>query len=448
MAENSLTCFQCGRNSNQTTRLYISVYEEEGKHLYLCEDCGTICEYCQMSALYRDLSPLHSSNVCKNCFENLYERSQNKINSFYEKFPNLKSFGIIEKAAQKQLMPTSYYEILFNQYPFFPGYGGSNWADIAKTCRKLEEYSQLLKNKNLENFNELEILLDHAFDLVHNNGSIFTKNKSVMKWILSALNTKRDKDPIEYLNVCSSDVQKLYKKYHQVSIQEKDSWLSQIDRKNYDFYDKIIKYIKSENISELVNNIHRMPNEFNTNHKLGFLAKFIKAFILSGKSIVVSTHQLRALINFIEQPKETKTTKYLPMFAIDFNFLKQFIGDKIYTIVEKIPDSYLNLSVNALYSVHEECVKWISEAKKYKSLNKTAALNNQNFYNFYLLTTINCNEFKDEDTRVCKFLKNIYIKEILNDLINILKEAIVHEASHVSDIIPGEVRIRSLPDNR
>jgi hypothetical protein len=71
---------------------------------------------------------------------------------------------------------------------WYGSFGGSNWKSIAEG---------LLKLINAKTINEKIIYLDHAYDLQHNTGSVFTKLKSYYKhgafsWLKSALDWKRD----------------------------------------------------------------------------------------------------------------------------------------------------------------------------------------------------------------------------------------------------------------
>jgi hypothetical protein len=71
---------------------------------------------------------------------------------------------------------------------WYGAFGGEKWMQIAKALYKLI---------TAKNINEKIIYIDHAYDLQHNTGSVFTKLKSYYKnstydWLKNALDWKRD----------------------------------------------------------------------------------------------------------------------------------------------------------------------------------------------------------------------------------------------------------------
>ena len=94
--------------------------------------------------------------------------------------------------AQKKLGYTNQqvalvFKVAFENLPWMGGYGGKAWANIAETLYKLYVSEKL---------QEKIIWIDHAYDLQHNTGSIFTKLKSYYKapgwhWIRKALDWKK-----------------------------------------------------------------------------------------------------------------------------------------------------------------------------------------------------------------------------------------------------------------
>jgi len=83
------------------------------------------------------------------------------------------------------------FEYLFLNLVWQSQFGGSAWADIAKS------YYMLLKAKRK---NEKIIAIDHAYDLQHNTDTVFNKLQLYYKdgysWIRNALDWKRDVDDI------------------------------------------------------------------------------------------------------------------------------------------------------------------------------------------------------------------------------------------------------------
>ena len=77
---------------------------------------------------------------------------------------------------------------IFLDLQWMSGYGGKAWANIA------DGYVKLLKASTLQ---DRIIYIDHAYDLQHNNDTVFTKLKSYYKdsgyeWIRLALDWKRE----------------------------------------------------------------------------------------------------------------------------------------------------------------------------------------------------------------------------------------------------------------
>jgi len=85
------------------------------------------------------------------------------------------------------------FEYLFLNLVWQSQFGGSAWADIAKS------YYMLLKAKRK---NEKIIAIDHAYDLQHNTDTVFNKLQIYYKdgysWIRDALDWKRDVEDIRF----------------------------------------------------------------------------------------------------------------------------------------------------------------------------------------------------------------------------------------------------------
>ena len=85
---------------------------------------------------------------------------------------------------------------IFLDHPSFtndPDYGGEPWSNIAKA------WAKLFTVKGLDN---KMVLIDHIYDLQHNNDTVFNKLEEYYKdgyrWITNALDFKRDiKNPVE-----------------------------------------------------------------------------------------------------------------------------------------------------------------------------------------------------------------------------------------------------------
>ncbi len=111
------------------------------------------------------------------------------------------------QSAQKQLgySEEQFANVLFSVYndiSWAGSYGGKNWAKIATAYKKLLAANTLT----------LKIIyIDHAYDLQHNTGSVFTKVKAYYKegssslnWLAKALDWKRDaRDLRDYYDMVS-----------------------------------------------------------------------------------------------------------------------------------------------------------------------------------------------------------------------------------------------------
>jgi uncharacterized protein YodC (DUF2158 family) len=117
------------------------------------------------------------------------------------------------QSTQKQLGYTEdqFSDVLISVYDdisWAGSYGGKNWAKIAKAYKKLLAANTLPMKI---------VYIDHAYDLQHNTGSVFTKVKAYYKegssnlnWLAKALDWKRDAQDIrDYFDRVSLGLQPL-----------------------------------------------------------------------------------------------------------------------------------------------------------------------------------------------------------------------------------------------
>ena len=96
---------------------------------------------------------------------------------------------------------------LFRNMSWSAAYGGEKWAQIA------EAYNLL--NKSPQTFAQLQVAIDHAYDLQHNTGTVLNKVKEYyingdITWLQKALDFKANlKSVYQLLPKCSSDMRKL-----------------------------------------------------------------------------------------------------------------------------------------------------------------------------------------------------------------------------------------------
>ncbi len=96
---------------------------------------------------------------------------------------------------------------LFRNMKWPPMYGGKKWAEIAE--------AYVLLNKSPQTNAQLQVAIDHAYDLQHNTGTVLNKvktyyNKGDISWLKKALDFKANlKNVYSLLPKCSSDMRKL-----------------------------------------------------------------------------------------------------------------------------------------------------------------------------------------------------------------------------------------------
>lgn len=89
---------------------------------------------------------------------------------------------------------------IFGNYNWGGGYGGAKWAAVA----------QAALDRAINKFDKIGFI-DHAFDLKHNGGPIFDKNRSVDQSLINEfldakLHAKKDTDWVDWIKYCSDDV--------------------------------------------------------------------------------------------------------------------------------------------------------------------------------------------------------------------------------------------------
>jgi hypothetical protein len=94
----------------------------------------------------------------------------------------------------------------FNKLPWVPGFGGPAWGEVARGWLKLS---------SAESLEDMQVWIDHVYDLQHNNGTVFNKLKEYYKrgsheWLSNALDFKaRIKSPWEIRDGVSDSMKRL-----------------------------------------------------------------------------------------------------------------------------------------------------------------------------------------------------------------------------------------------
>lgn len=344
-------------------------------------------------------------------------------NLFYKKFPNQQR-DIIDLAGQGNvfLLEQEYVDI-FRGYPWSFNYGGERWVDITKTLFKLMQIQTSFSTK------EAELIIDHAFDLIHNTNSIFTKDNEVVKWILSALDIKKNTSPLYYMKECTNDVQKLLKKYYRNELSQFNS------------FDQNIKIEKAIGIKSLINNyvnstggksLYLLDN-LHLNYKLYSLIVNLTAHKSSAKyskHILYINFNIDKINNFIElfklSPEFSAIGKYLT------TELYKFLAANLDNNTLKQINDYFALEPNSNASTWLNIINNVRNRKKIAKIS-SVQLNNTLFFDFYAMNYIDCNILDEDDKNVCKFIKKDNCIQIIEYLVSLLKKCIMKEAAHVND---------------
>lgn len=422
------TCSYCGKQDVDIHSLStIPSKEKDSVSAGCCNDCCKQCYKCGILYYAKNTT----DNLCYDCHEKLEKEDilLRYRENFYEECPNPQSRDILNLAGQGNVFLTEQeYVDIFTYYNWRHSYGGKRWVDITKTLFKL---IRLQSNFNIR---ESQLVIDHAFDLIHNTDSIFSKApEDVQQWIMSALEIKKHASPFYYMDKCSNDVQKLLKKYYHNDISEfsslerftnKEKTIS-IDNMINRFFDTKMKdeaesILKNLGInSDTINLIFRIL-------KYNSYENVIKNIIY----IDLNINRIDNLIELFKIPFKdlSLTTKNMLLFLskhVDSQAL-----DRVIHYFSNNPSTYANKWISILKDKTQ--MNWLKVLNKNSSLNKIA-ISQTVFFDFYALNYIDCNNLNKEKS-MCKFVKEYTNKQIIDYLANLLKVLVVGEAAHVKDV--------------
>jgi len=153
----------------------------------------------------------HFKNMGEKKFGDQYYKLMNKSRGgFWTRDDSFKVINKMKLPPSKlaKIYKKSFVSSFFDRY-LGPGFGGKPWAMIADAWERL--YSTKGVNNQM-------VLIDHIYDLQHNNDTVFDKVKKYYKktpsgfkglsWLKIALNFKRDiKDPFALYDKISSGLQ-------------------------------------------------------------------------------------------------------------------------------------------------------------------------------------------------------------------------------------------------
>ena len=388
--------------------------------------------------------------LCQTSYNSDDEEDQIQLEAawslFYDRFPNLRKKDTLWNAEHYKVLTLEEYEAIFTGYAWEDGYGGSRWYDIAKSWY---ESDQMIQSGYGVDWNSAMILIDHIFDLAHNTGSLFTKaSEDIQKWLLSALEIKKNNEFHSLLKYVSSDVRRLalkYMRYTGVSVEWYQNWEKQRQQNIHKVIDAITKSLKWND---------QFPGSQGSNFQVKPLKEFIDGYDLSvndfiGTSvydwIVLIDNQDQRLMNVllsIVAYKEPSLTTYLSSYSEEwFKLLSSNPG--VYSSMMNIITNNVNHedirsavntieTLNNIPGVPSNIV--LEDIKNRLSNNvKTAALTKPMFFDFYVLTVIDSSVLPQDEAKEVDFLKKYYAHNILLSLNSLLKSAVLSEAAHVGD---------------
>jgi len=337
---------------------------------------------------------------------------------------------------------------------------------------------------NSSSLTDIMLTIDHTFDLVHNNGSLFSKAKrSVTSWLMNALNAKRDMPPELWMNKLSPDIRKLFRDHYHVSPitgNQALSWARHLYETKKDTANRGIKKVQEMfqygvNIQKTLENYKLSYADFKDT--IEYVPIYLEGIGYRNTSRDVY-HVLR----------DKDLTQFSYLIREDPVRLKERMGENMFNVlVDQLRETIITLSnvryvatdINGQYlrrpsdwsAIMPRVIKWMSiltnndadimsilpkmseipsevnltdttrESKSAqitlypspKIIIKLAELDQSTFYDFYALTTIDCDNFTDHKQRLCSFLKKFTFTKVVDDLLEIISRAVIREARHVNN---------------
>lgn len=455
--------------------------------LHFCGDCVGTCDGCNEVIISEDLHYCNKdgNSYCDSCYEDAtaYNR-ESHWEHFYQNYPHLVHLDVLNKAEDQVPQDPRIYIEIFKGMNWNSVYGGEPWANIAKCW-------QVLANiRESGNFKDATMWIDHCFDLVHNNGSLFKKAPdNIQSWLFKALEEKKNYPPEIWLNKLSPEIRKLFFDYHKFNPETYESLGKTIfDSK------RIAKEKDINQIIEKINNLSKFSNDIqfdiirqkcidkdiSTNDFIGKIKYPILVELILNNQ--VPDFPMISLIDLTQEDNQGYKSASYCNFVLDLepelfskivgqdNFskvielLSDIVDENVISSSEKrvvnIPENQKRLQewnelvratrrnrqpkeqLEQSNQLQTAGIKRLFEKYAYihKCLNlmssrfiRLAELNPQKFFDFYALTLIECGKFKDDNVSVCKYFKNKIISELLDDLLPIISRAVIREARHVSN---------------
>jgi hypothetical protein len=397
------------------------------------------------------------STYCSSCYESVVGDILAEVTEgFYEKHPDLESIEALEKAKDEVEMEPEAYVAIFGDLSWRSSYGGKAWAHIAETWRDLR------KAVAREDWPKMTLLVDHSFDLVHNNGSLFTKAKDDIKsWLFQALEDKYFLDPLQYRDKLSPDARKVLDAYIRNS-GGVAKWRERIEATGdaMSKFEKVLLKDKDDKMAGRLWKVHRLsPQMFRGRDSFLEVAFWNEGAIQTAHAVRAFLRspdgQTAAEAMSVLNPHECEAGTAHPAGAtLRGEFLPKLLEvarkDPVLRRLwePRVPGAIRPDSPTAEVSDYQwnEWAEFLaSEARRKKEDSAAAvasalaaafirlALRATDFHDFYALNVVNCDALPDDMTQMCEGLRKVTTLDVAKALLKILARAVVREARHVCD---------------
>lgn len=483
-------CDECCLNKTKECRVCNELFTDDDilnvddEWNFVCKNCGTTCEKCEKICNNDETQFLidDSGPYCVSCYAELErkERKYNKNNydaafyTFEQNHPEL--IGILEKAKKGEPLSPDAYIAIFDELEWQTSYGGKRWAEIARTWKKLIPLTDI--KTIMENIKQAISLIDHAFDLQHNTNSLFTKSPEKMKtWLLKALDAKRDLPPANWYNEISSEIKKFLNKSNRYQISgagtptDFDRTETKLYRENKevkrkainDIFNSLQKFFIGESLKK-VNFYKLTPQDFE-NTKLDFIAPILTNKYMSDP---VWGDFISACVDIFSQKYDIPVSSLINLSNVSITDAEKELGsERVNKIINEARNKIQNIenvigTISKSINYHskkfgltelenkdrlEKINEWLKtiknsrlmqRASKIDSIQKLAQLTQNNFFDFYAITTIDCDQWPTNEKRYCIYMQAYCIHKIVNDLVNVFQKACTEEALHVNNALDFE----------
>lgn len=445
--ENCVECDDCGETmlAENAVSAFDTWFCDEHRP-YSCDSCD---EYIQEN----EMNNITAGTYCDSCYESVRERmAEDQWDEFYASHPELEEIDALQKAAEQNedgMTPDTYVRI-FADIGWDSSYGGDAWAHIAETWR------DLATARESGDWTRTLVLTDHAFDLAHNNGSLFTKARpEVQRWLFRALEEKYFRDPFEYRDKLSADARKLLDAHIRYNAGGVAKWKEHMDGQvgamkkmeraiatgDAKMADRVWKaFGLSVPMFKGRESFLDVAFWSDDRHGAQFVVEDIREFMRAG-----SPERLAKIMMHLSPDKCKPGSPHPAASYLWDKFVPRAIEvvGKTPGIREKMREgqSLMNAWDEFIRSAKRRHREESAEGSLAAALGAAflkIALNQTDFYDFYALTVVDCDGLPDDMVRLCRGMKKMTLVQVSDAIMAILRRAVVREARHVSCHVGGE----------